>query len=210
VLIFGHKNRTKPFRFVIDPEDIELAKEHIWSINKLGYIKCTKCNILLHRLILNAPNNKIVDHIDGNPSNNKRNNLRFATHKQNSWNVKTSDKSILPVRGVYLVNDKWKSEITRNGIKRNLGLYENIYDAVLSRIRAEYELYGQYSKNYRNVLKTMPKSYLVTWLPEIYSNLNISYIGSGIWKAHYKSRVNNKNINWIRKSITSRKTGILM
>ena len=42
--------------------------------------------ITMHRMLMKAKPNQLVDHIDGNPLNNQKNNLRFATNQQNSWN----------------------------------------------------------------------------------------------------------------------------
>ena len=159
---------------------------------------------------MNATDEQIIDHRDRCPNNNRRNNLRVVTHQQNMWNSQSDKRTIYPVDGIYERHGKLHSYIMKKGIKKRLGKFDNVYDAVLSRIRAEYELYGEYSKNYRNILKTVPKVYLDIWLPEIYSNDNLSFIGSNIWKAHYKSKVNKKSIHWVTKTISARKTGTLM
>ncbi len=43
-------------------------------------------NILMHRVILDAPDALEVDHIDGNTLNNRRRNLRLCSHRQNIQN----------------------------------------------------------------------------------------------------------------------------
>lgn len=49
--------------------------------------------ISLHRYIMDAPEGSIVDHIDRNPLNNKKSNLRFVTYAENSVNVETSSST---------------------------------------------------------------------------------------------------------------------
>ena len=46
------------------------------------------CPITMHRLIMGAKPEQMVDHIDGDPLNNQKNNLRFVTNQQNSWNAR--------------------------------------------------------------------------------------------------------------------------
>jgi len=53
------------------------------------YVKVGKLNfkiLPLHREIMNAPKRRIVDHQNGESLDNRRANLRFATHAQNSYN----------------------------------------------------------------------------------------------------------------------------
>ena len=65
--------------------------------NRLGYmtvginINGVKKRMFVHRLLAityieNPENKKEIDHIDGNPSNNSLDNLRWATPKENSNN----------------------------------------------------------------------------------------------------------------------------
>jgi hypothetical protein len=79
------------------------------SIDKNGYYKTSfkSKDYFNHRIIyfLNTgidPEEKQVDHIDGNKSNNKIWNLRLATHKQNSTNKKKNKNNTSGITGVYL------------------------------------------------------------------------------------------------------------
>lgn len=71
--------------------------------DKLGYLRVFLCNnnkgknFLIHRLVAKAfipnPDNKpFIDHIDTNPSNNRIENLRWCTHKENCNNPLTIEK----------------------------------------------------------------------------------------------------------------------
>ena len=88
---------TRGFYAVIDPEDWEIVSAYKWTAGKGGggrwYARhLTSQNgkrtyVHMHRLILNAPAGMLVDHIDGNPLNNTRKNLRLCTHAQNMQNA---------------------------------------------------------------------------------------------------------------------------
>ena len=75
-----------------------------------------------------------VDHINGDPSDNRVENLRMATHKRNlqSYNKPTNGASS-KYRGVWWhkTNKKWIAEIHPNGSKKHLGSFTSETDAAL-------------------------------------------------------------------------------
>tara|TARA_R110000868_G_scaffold131137_1_gene341078 strand:+ start:525 stop:1031 length:507 start_codon:yes stop_codon:yes gene_type:complete len=83
--------------FFIDEEDYGKVKHINWRMHPKGYIFgwCTndKVNIRLHRVLLNAPFGVIVDHIDHNPSNNMRSNIRLCTQSENLKNRRSFGRS---------------------------------------------------------------------------------------------------------------------
>ena len=96
----------------IDKEDLISVKKEKWSFkrNKKGYtiIKSTtsKDYIPLHRYVLKDANGiddptKVVDHIDRNPLNNRKSNLRIVSHSINSINAKPRIENKSGIRGVY-------------------------------------------------------------------------------------------------------------
>lgn len=63
------------------------------------------------------PGDKVVDHIDTNPRNNKFNNLRLATRSQNSQNKSMGRNNTSGVKGVYWdkSRNRWRARIMHKG-----------------------------------------------------------------------------------------------
>lgn len=76
-----------------------------------GYWRVGKYKEYVHRLVWQLFNGKIIgkmsiDHIDGNTSNNKIENLRLVTHKENMRNTKKNKNNKSGINGVALENIK--------------------------------------------------------------------------------------------------------
>jgi len=71
----------------IDSEDVPIVRKYKWYLDKDGYAFNSKNSLQLHRLLMNPPKNKIIDHIDRNSLNNRKNNLRITTQKVNRMNT---------------------------------------------------------------------------------------------------------------------------
>jgi len=80
---------------MVDDEFYPLLSQHIWymgsEVTRGGYPCCfiygqknTRKQIFMHQLIV--PSAVFVDHIDRNPLNNQKANLRPATWQENGWN----------------------------------------------------------------------------------------------------------------------------
>lgn len=91
---------------------------------------------------------KFIDHIDGNPSNNKIENLREATAAQNSWNQKFKG-SASGFKGVTWnkQDKKWQPQIRANNKKFYLGKFTNLDDAIVAYQDAAAKLHGEYRTN---------------------------------------------------------------
>jgi hypothetical protein len=118
--------------------------------NKNGYfqIQLNKKFIYLHRAIFLMQYGYLpscIDHIDGNPSNNKIENLREVTASQNCWNQKYKG-SASGVKGVTWnkQDKKWQPQIKANGKKFYLGKFVNLDDAIEAYKNAAEKLHGEY------------------------------------------------------------------
>ncbi len=80
--------------FLVSSIDLDSIIRFKWRADRDGYVTTTirfpasdkKTFARLHRLILGAKDGEIVDHINGNPLDNRRENLRITTKQINALN----------------------------------------------------------------------------------------------------------------------------
>jgi len=79
----------------LDTSDFHLASAHTWSLTACGYARARKNGkaILLHRLIMGASAGQVVDHINHDTLDNRRENLRVASKSQNAANRRFHSRS---------------------------------------------------------------------------------------------------------------------
>ena len=145
--------------FYFDKKDYDIIKDYCWNKDTHGYFKTLYegHKIYLHRLIMGLNNNTnekiIVDHINHNLADNRKENLRITDTTHNLMNsiIRKDNKS--SVRGVsYNTNrNMWESKIAVYGKEIFLGRFKNFEDAVKARKEAEEKYFGDYS--YDNSMK---------------------------------------------------------
>lgn len=100
---------------------------------------------LAHRVVWamtygNWPSGQI-DHINGDKTDNRIENLRIVTSRENHKNMPERADNTSGVKGVYWhkQRSKWHAEIIADGQKRSLGLFDKLEDAAAARKEAERE-----------------------------------------------------------------------
>lgn len=86
------------------------------------------------------PDDKQIDHINGERDDNRIENLRLVTRSENCRNTKLRAANKSGVPGVYPYRGKWRSLIMDNGKWRHLGVFADIEAAKAARRSAEVEL----------------------------------------------------------------------
>ena len=137
-------------KVLLDPEDkaaIERFGFSIWIMKRGGYPAVTidGKNIPLHGLLVRRAGGKVVDHINRNPLDNRRANLRLCFQYQNTWNGGAHKDSKSGVRGVCKKGNKWTAYISkhvaRGGKQITLGYFSSFEEAVAARKAAEKKFY---------------------------------------------------------------------
>ncbi|MFO0857258.1 MAG: HNH endonuclease [Phycisphaerales bacterium] len=111
-------------------DDFELSSGRL-SLNPNGYV-LVDGRTLLHRLIVGAEANEVIDHIDGNRLNNQRSNLRSTTHQGNAQNLQGAQKNNrLGLRGVWQCRKtgRFRAAATVNGKKQYAGYFATAEEA---------------------------------------------------------------------------------
>lgn len=134
----------------VDDDIYLIVKDHFWHFNEAKVYRTIKTKIQsLHRLVLGDPpdDSMVIDHIDRNPLNNQRSNLRFATPQQNSFNRAGGNhfKSTSKYKGVSKVKSKWRSTISHNDKKHHLGYHATEASAALAYNLMAKELFGVFA-----------------------------------------------------------------
>lgn len=133
------------------PHKSALLGKDVGRKDKNGYwrVHVTGMMVSVHRLIFFKFHRYIpdfVDHIDGDPSNNRIENLRAADRCGNSRNCKTPITNKTGIKGVYPVGKKWIASIRINKKITHLGTFPDIFSAACARRSAEIQHYGEFAR----------------------------------------------------------------
>jgi len=108
--------------------------------------------IRLHRIIFcmlkgNMP--KLIDHIDGNKTNNRIENLRECSVSQNSTNKKLGANNTSGAKGVSIhkPTGRWQVNISVNKKQRNFGYFNDFELAELVAIEVRNKYHGTFVRH---------------------------------------------------------------
>lgn len=122
-----------------------LSEPALDALHRDGYRQGTVLGsrILAHRVVWAMVNGEWplndIDHINGIRSDNRIDNLRAVTRRENAHNTKRRETNTSGHTGVcwFSRNKKWGASIMNDGIREFLGLFNSLDDAVAARKAAE-------------------------------------------------------------------------
>ena len=144
---------------IIDAADVHLVEGFNWFANKGRYTFYAVRNkptvngkamglLRMHRVIVNAPGDMQVDHINGDGLNNRRNNMRLATHAENKRNTSRQTNNSSGFKGVTWNKwrGKWQSQIKAGGEYTYLGYFDCPKEAHAAYCAASEKYHGDFGR----------------------------------------------------------------
>jgi hypothetical protein len=119
---------------IVDESVYKELKEYSWYADKSQnksrevYYARGKINgkpVYMHRYIIKAKNGMVVDHINGNTLDNRKENLREVTQRANLQNKIIKRTSKYPGVCYDSHNKRWKARIDINGKEIHLGAFKD-------------------------------------------------------------------------------------
>jgi hypothetical protein len=109
-------------------------------------------DLSIHRVVMNAPKGMDVDHINGDPLDNRKENLRICTRSQNSQNKQVRTDSASGHKGVYerkggKLKKRFQAYIwhPEKKARYRLGYYATAEEAATAYDRKALELFGEFA-----------------------------------------------------------------
>lgn len=148
---------TNGLKAIVDAEDLERVQNYRWRANWSNRARCyyaaTGKSTMMHRLILNAPRDRLVDHVRHNQDptlsglDNRKDNLRLCTPSQNAANAIRKRRSKSPYKGIWWIeeNKKWRARIRVNYKHISLGCFKTAKEAAMAYDTAAIKYFGEFA-----------------------------------------------------------------
>jgi len=146
-----------------DKESVEKIKWYVATIKKDGLVyfshprkikidgRYVSKELRLHRYIMGCKScdGMIIDHINGNTLDNRRENLRVCNHSDSQKNRKIQSNNRSGHKGVTWSKkqNKWIAQIQDNHKKIHLGSFDDLEEAALAYKEKAKELFGEFVRS---------------------------------------------------------------
>lgn len=138
---------------MVDDEDFAKLSASKWQVTGKrassiqGWGPQEKRTVVLARMVLGSvPPNMQVDHINGDPFDNRKCNLRVCTQQQNQYNRKKRVNSASGYKGVYALRGRWTALLKYNGKTLYLGMFDSDIEAAKAYNAKAAESFGQFAR----------------------------------------------------------------
>lgn len=114
------------------------------GVNERGKTKHT--SLMLSRLIMNASPGMVVDHVNHDTMDNRKDNLRVIAPTYNSKNRSGANKnSVSGYSNVAFINGRWTVQLQIDGKNTVFGRFQEINDAIRMAEEMRNKYYGEFA-----------------------------------------------------------------
>lgn len=125
---------------------VRLCRSGAFYANRGTTVGGKSVAIQLHREIMRAPAGLVVDHINGDTLDCRRENLRICTRAQNTWNQKPRVGCASKYRGVIRDKYKWRAQIKMGSRNYYLGGFDSECAAAARYNVEARRLFGEFAR----------------------------------------------------------------
>lgn len=143
---------------LIDQELFEYLSQWTWRENHNGYVSRVEKHpdgrpkhqrtVIMHRTITNTPSDMVVDHINGDKLDNRKQNLRICTVGENNRNVNVC-RNPLGYKGVkrrkITKMESYNARIHVGNKRLHLGTFRTPEQAAIAYNEAAVKYYGEFA-----------------------------------------------------------------
>jgi hypothetical protein len=140
---------------LVDESDYHLVSPFVWSVTcndsrnyavRYEYFGGKTYRVFMHRVVNKTPDKMMTDHINGDGLDNRRSNLRTATHSQNMQNRRKHKNNASGYKGVYLEKEsgRYRAQITSGGKIHRLGRFASPEEAYQAYLAAAKSMHGEF------------------------------------------------------------------
>lgn len=139
---------------VIDFDDFEKVRgmkfyaqscQNLWYAAKNKHVNGKRKLLYLHRIIMGAKPGQLIDHINGDGLDNRRENLRVVTHAQNVKNWRKHAPASSRYKGVRFHANSWEVQINVNRKRIYIGRFQNEIDAAKAYDESARRYFGEFA-----------------------------------------------------------------
>lgn len=175
---------------IVDDDDVDRLSQFTWSASYISgrpeqrYAQ-TKTGtgghmIKMHRLIMGVTNKSLkVDHVNGNPLDNRKENLRVCKQGENMRNYRRASGSV-GTRGVCkTAKGKFRARIRLNMVGYEIGTFDTLHDASVAYAFASQVFHGEFGSLpgheafMADVARRLPDDEDVSMLENIQTDLHV-------------------------------------